>query len=274
MSEAEDPVELFDTGGPGDFAQLESWRDPESGRYFGCEAPDHLRPTLEMAYRQHAPAPDAARFEALWRQPWRLDECRYDPTAMAQVAVLDTGILTGHPLLASQIAETVDFTGEGIEDRVGHGTAVAMLLRLQKPGLPPPFLVVLKVVGANGQGSEENLLAAMDWLRHRPQPAEGPGLRVANMSLGIHRRRWGFLACDGSCRLCRAAVALSEEVMLCVAAGNTAGRTACPAQAGLLADQGKLPPNGIMAVGSSNQAGLGTGTVAAPSHAVVRRLPL
>ena len=39
--------------------------------------------------------------------------------------VIDSGVLADHPQLRGLIAEESDFTGEGTEDRIGHGNAVS-----------------------------------------------------------------------------------------------------------------------------------------------------
>ena len=59
---------------------------------------------------------------------------------MVKVAVLDTGIDLSHPLLgpyveSGQISQWMDFVdgGEGIVDRVGHGTHTSHLLLKTAP---------------------------------------------------------------------------------------------------------------------------------------------
>ncbi len=66
-------------------------------------------------------------------------------------AILDTGLLSEHPLINGRVAEEVDFTGEGPEDGNGHGTAVA--IRITIPDIPRYANV--KVVKANGRGSPD-----------------------------------------------------------------------------------------------------------------------
>lgn len=51
-----------------------------------------------------------------------------------KVAVLDTGIDTTHPDLASVVTESKDFSGTGsTDDRVGHGTHVAATVAARAP---------------------------------------------------------------------------------------------------------------------------------------------
>jgi hypothetical protein len=120
------------------------------------------------------------------------------PDADARVAVLDTGVLPEHPWLKDRIVELIDLTGEGIEDRNGHGTAVALLMvgppELQLPGC----LVVVKVADRHGRVEEatlrEGIRAAVDrgavWLNlslgFPYGPERAPELCGQLASLGDH----------------------------------------------------------------------------------------
>ncbi|MEN3357109.1 MAG: hypothetical protein V7637_1091 [Mycobacteriales bacterium] len=102
------------------------------------------------------------------------------------VAVLDSGIDTHHPDFAGRIGATEDFTGKGnVEDGFGHGTHVASIVagsgaasggRYQGVA-PQATLAVGKVLGDDGSGTEDAILAGMQW-------AAQTGARVVNMSLG------------------------------------------------------------------------------------------
>jgi len=48
-------------------------------------------------------------------------------------AILDTGLLSHHPMLRGKIVNAVDFTGEGSEDLHGHGTVVALIALAMAP---------------------------------------------------------------------------------------------------------------------------------------------
>ena len=180
-SSEEDTVQLFADGDAPDFANLATWFDASAGRYFGYEPSQAIRDISYIAYRRFAPTGTPDRFASVWPRIWELNECAYGE--WAPMAVLDTGVMTQHPLLKPQILYAMDFTGEGVEDDVGHGTAVTMRLRMQFPGQPPPFLVVLKVVGRSGRGSEDNLLAAFDWIRRFNQAATQPIRRPRSLRL-------------------------------------------------------------------------------------------
>jgi subtilisin family serine protease len=103
------------------------------------------------------------------------------------VAVLDTGIDTDHPDLVDAIGPTRDFSGKGnVEDGHGHGTHVASIITgsgaassgRYKGVAPDARLAVGKVLGDDGLGSYDSVLAGMQWA------AGEVGARVVNMSLG------------------------------------------------------------------------------------------
>jgi hypothetical protein len=62
--------------------------------------------------------------------------------------------------------------------------------------------------------------------------------------------------CDGTCSLCRAAEETSRAIPLYIAAGNTPGKTACPARAAFLPST-----PAIIACGRAGDATSGIGTV-------------
>ncbi|MFF4350295.1 hypothetical protein [Streptomyces sp. NPDC001530] len=80
-----------------------------------------------------------------------------------RVAVIDSGVLRDHPLLAGRLAEDPrDVTGEGAEDICGHGTVQAIRQVLYDPGCQ---LVVVKAFrGPQGLISPPDLLAALESL--------------------------------------------------------------------------------------------------------------
>src|ERR1017187_152310 len=149
------------------------------------------------------------------------------------VAVLDSGFVLEHPVLAQFTEQSIDFTGEGVGDQNGHGTVVALQLCAKCDFRPR--LWNLKVVGADGTGRPSAVIDALSWLA---RTKEGPPKKrlIVNLSLGTYSRRYGFLDCDGTCAICKAAVdfcAVTEWAIV-AAAGNVPRRTACPAKAGLL----------------------------------------
>ena len=108
------------------------------------------------------------------------------------VAVLDTGIDPGHPLLAGRIAGGWDFVdndpdptdvANGVdEDRdgvvdgaYGHGTHVAGIVAITSP---QASLLVVRVLDAEGRGDVKSVAAGIRW-------AVDHGARVINLSLGL-----------------------------------------------------------------------------------------
>ncbi|MEW1720124.1 S8 family serine peptidase [Streptomyces sp. NPDC093109] len=103
-----------------------------------------------------------------------------------KVAVLDTGADAAHPDLAGRIARAEDFSGSsGTHDAFGHGTHVAATVGGtgaasggKRAGVAPQAeLMIGKVLGDDGYGSESDVIAGMEW-------AAAAGAKVINMSLG------------------------------------------------------------------------------------------
>ncbi|WP_331723179.1 S8 family peptidase [Streptomyces canus] len=103
-----------------------------------------------------------------------------------KVAILDTGVDTTHPDLASAVKASKNFTGTGsTDDRAGHGTHVAATLagsgarsRGRYKGVAPGAGILnAKVLDDSGEGSDSSVIAGLEW-------AAGQGARVANLSLG------------------------------------------------------------------------------------------
>ncbi|MFJ5830684.1 S8 family serine peptidase [Streptomyces sp. NPDC093089] len=103
-----------------------------------------------------------------------------------KVAVLDTGADQTHPDLMGRISATKDFSGSGgTLDKQGHGTHVAATVAgsgAGAPGLrsgvaPDADLIIGKVLGDDGSGSDSQVIAGMEW-------AVAQGAKVVNMSLG------------------------------------------------------------------------------------------
>lgn len=102
-----------------------------------------------------------------------------------RVAVLDTGLETSHPDLADAVDAVRNFTGgpSGAADRVGHGTHVAGTIAARQNdrgvvGVAPECrLLIGKVLGDDGSGSDDTVAAGIDW-------AVAAGVDVVSMSLG------------------------------------------------------------------------------------------
>ncbi|MFI5887046.1 S8 family serine peptidase [Streptomyces sp. NPDC051554] len=109
----------------------------------------------------------------------------YDGTGV-EVAVLDTGVDTGHPDLAGKIAGSESFVpDETIQDGFGHGTHVASTIvgsgaasgGRYKGVAPGARLLVGKVLDNTGSGQASWIIAGMEW-------AANSGAKIVSMSLG------------------------------------------------------------------------------------------
>lgn len=207
-------VQLFAGGGPVPQSMLDVVRDPSTKRFLGPVDAHLQEEALERFYSIPQDIPEAEQDTALAQRLGGL-----------LTVVVDTGVLAEHPLLQGRLVVDADFTGEGAEDRHGHGTVVALLVSAVR--FWP--LMSLKVISGAGHGSPDSLVRALDYIRTYKQ-ARPETVVVANLSLGMYSRRWMFFRCRGGCAICRAARRLAETgVQVVAAAGNTPGRTACPA---------------------------------------------
>jgi subtilisin family serine protease len=136
----------------------------------------------------------------------------------ARVAILDTGVDAEHPDLAGQIVAQENFSSSpDTVDRFGHGTHVAATVAgsgAGAPGMrsgvaPGADLLIGKVLGDDGFGSESDIIAGMEWA--------APQADVVNMSLGSD------LPSDGSDPLSQAVDNLTEQhgALFVLAAGNS-----------------------------------------------------
>ncbi|MEV4312151.1 S8 family peptidase [Actinocrispum sp. NPDC049592] len=102
------------------------------------------------------------------------------------VAVLDTGVDSSHPDLATQVVGERNFSGsKDTLDHYGHGTHVASIVAGTgaKSGgkyrgvAPGARILDVKVLGDNGSGADSGIIEGMQW-------AAEQGADVVNMSLG------------------------------------------------------------------------------------------
>ncbi|MGW0086370.1 S8 family peptidase [Streptomyces sp. NPDC003393] len=135
-----------------------------------------------------------------------------------KVAVLDTGVDASHPDLAGRIAEAEDFSGSGnTVDHFGHGTHVASTVGgtgaassgTRRGVAPKADLLIGKVLGDDGSGSESQVIDGMEW-------AAGKHAKVVNMSLGAD------IQTDGTDPMSQAVNTLtaSTDTLFVIAAGN------------------------------------------------------
>ena len=132
-----------------------------------------------------------------------------------KIAIIDTGIMTHHPLLQGRIADTIDFTGEGIEDVSGHGTLVTLIALMAAPSLD---FYIAKVLDKNNSGSEKNIIEGVKW-------AISKGVGGINLSLGQIKE------CAEECELKKELDrAKDKNIFVTVAAGNNPNMEFCPAK--------------------------------------------
>ena len=135
-----------------------------------------------------------------------------------KVAILDTGIDATHADVADRIEEARNFSSSAdAVDRHGHGTHVASTIAgsgvvsggRYKGVAPGAKLLIGKVLGDNGSGTESGVLAGMEWAAHS-------GAKVVSMSLGTN----SFT--DGSDPMSQALNTLTKDTgtLFVVAAGN------------------------------------------------------
>jgi subtilisin family serine protease len=137
------------------------------------------------------------------------------------VAVLDTGLDAQHPDFAGEVLASQDFSGSstGTQDHFGHGTHVASTVAgsgaasggKYKGVAPGAKLLIGKVLGDDGYGTDSMIIAGMQW-------AVDQHARVVNMSLGSE------YASDGTDPISQALNTLSAQSgTLFVAASGNAG---------------------------------------------------
>ncbi|HEY9145229.1 MAG TPA: S8 family serine peptidase, partial [Thiobacillus sp.] len=139
------------------------------------------------------------------------------PENSVLVGVIDSGIAQAHPQLAGYVRACADFSGDGLEDRLGHGTAVALqLLYANGESNPPIAILSAKVTDAQGRIRQQAVVDAIEWVAQQ-------GARVVNLSLGF---RGGA---DKYQVLC-AAIARHPNILFSAAAGNYGPNVeVCPA---------------------------------------------
>jgi hypothetical protein len=123
-------------------------------------------------------------------------------------AVIDSGVLSDHPQLKGWIVEEVDFTGSGVQDEVGHGTLVALILvSALAQGSGSIGVLSAKVARTYRRVDQGHVIQAIHW-------AVEKGAKSINLSLeftGTYEGNRGL--CD--------AIAAHPEVIFSVAAGNS-----------------------------------------------------
>lgn len=277
MVDMTEVVEIFEE--PGHVSRLDDLKDPVSGKYYipvplnQAWVDEWIKNSIKYLEKQSYMKRPGAReedFEVDWPFTWtKRMEGPKDGEELPEkfIAVLDTGYMTEHPLLRDIVEDTVDFTGEGIEDQNGHGTACALLtlgLTSNIPAIYSPRLLIIKVAGRDGRGSPENLIKGLRWLiQFKKERGLEEGDLSASLSLGVYSKRWGAFGCRGGCAICSAAIeAAKQGIWINAAAGNKPGVTACPARADVM---WKGEHEMIIAHGATDYANSGIGTLMTPT---------
>jgi subtilisin family serine protease len=141
----------------------------------------------------------------------------------ADIAIIDSGIATGHPDL--NVAGGVNCVGgTGFNDDNGHGTHVAGIATAadNTDGVvgvaPGARLWAVKVLNADGAGTTSQVICGIDWVT-----SQAGTIEVANMSLGGIGLWGSYSRCDSRFdpmhpAICRSVAA---GVTYAVAAGNS-----------------------------------------------------
>lgn len=131
-----------------------------------------------------------------------------------KVAILDTGYARHHPDLQKAVVAYKDFTGQGIQDRKGHGTHVAGIVgaRANNIGVvgvaPKCKLLIAKVLSNQGGGKSSWIVNGIKW-------AASQKADIISMSLGSRSSMENVK---------RALMALPQNIFLVAAAGNSGPR--------------------------------------------------
>lgn len=171
---------------------------------------------------------------SIWNQVTNSGTKSIPITPLMKIAIIDTGIMQHHPYIKGSIIESIDFTGEGINDYSGHGTLVTLQflsgwMAFNKDVRPQ--LYNIKVIDKNGLGNEENFVKGIDWAIENK-------VDTINLSLGIERES----GCSTNCRVCKAVEkAIKENITVVAAAGNNIHARPCPTMV-----------DGVLRVGSAN----------------------
>lgn len=135
------------------------------------------------------------------------------------VGIIDSGILLEHPIIKkSNIVKMRDFTGEGINDRNGHGTAVALIFLSIAPKTK---LYIAKALDEDKMGCEDWLIDAIKWLIEEK-------VYSILIACGIEK----LSPCDSNCKVCQVIneiTSLSPYITIYAASGNDPNKYYCPA---------------------------------------------
>jgi hypothetical protein len=93
------------------------------------------------------------------------------------VGVVDSGVAAGFPGLVASRRFDADGDAQAVDDRIGHGTAIARLLREHGDG---PGMLVAQVFTHTQRCSPAQIAAALEWL-------VDSGAALVNLSVGLRQ---------------------------------------------------------------------------------------
>lgn len=139
------------------------------------------------------------------------------PRARVKIAVLDTGVMTHHPIIRKVLRGSENFTEEETEeDMDGHGTFVALQLLARTQDID---LYNVKVLKSDRRGNIETVAKGINWCIKNK-------IDIINLSVQLYP-----LGCRGDCDVCTACKkALESGISVVAAGGNIPGKISCPAK--------------------------------------------
>lgn len=185
------------------------------------------------------------------------------PDRPARIAVLDTGCDVDHPDLKGQVIAAKDFTRSinGYRDVQGHGTWCASMIAAASndTGIRgvcyKSQLIIAKVLGDNGSGTDDQILHGLQWAYDQGADAFSLSLGGRGMS---NRLRDAFDAIAKAGRFTFAA------------AGNDGGTLNDPAAFPSVVSVGAVGKDGRMTAFTSRDSRL---TILAPGYDMVGAIP-
>lgn len=157
-----------------------------------------------------------------------LEEITNVPPRVLRIAILDSGFLHAHPLLKRVNIVDKDFTGEGPEDQLGHGTFMILQFLVELPPNLKVDVLNVKVTDKTDASDPNNIRLGMEW-------AVGQGADILSLSVGAPKVLAPEL-CDYTEHLLEA----NPKLVITAAAGNDPKYPMCPAAA-----------KGVITVGAS-----------------------
>jgi subtilisin family serine protease len=209
-------------------------------------------------------------------QQWGLDVVPVEPLwtcgsgSGVDIAILDTGVDGGHPEFTGRITSGASLLdgatvpGAGLVDTHGHGTHVAGIAAAGASdgvgiagAAPSATIVPVKVLGANGAGSSDDVARGIRW-------AADNGADVLNLSLSSPSPSVAMTEAIDY------AVGLGSVVVVAAGNGGTSGVTRYPAADDNTIAVGAIDPQGWVAGLSSRGSWV---DVAAPGIGILSSIP-